>query len=37
MIESAFTSTGVDSSLLPFGRIQKTTLLKAKKILDELE
>ena len=36
MIENAMNTVGVDESLLPFGRIKKEALLKARKILDEL-
>ena len=36
MIETAMNNVGVDESLLPFGRIKKDALLKARKVLDEL-
>ena len=36
MIENAMNTVGVDENLLPFGRVKKEALLKAKKILDEL-
>ncbi len=36
MIDQAMRATGVDADLLPFGRMKKETLLKAKMILKEL-
>ena len=36
MIDTSFNKTGIDSALLPFGRVTKDALVKAKAILGKI-